>query len=225
MISLDVPLRKVTKGSDLCQLATALMVMQYYGDTLETATAEAEIRAFSPFTADKNERHSQGMAIWLARRGYDVFYSHHDLRVVDTDIRGCTEKHISRLKAKLNELDGLADDNYRKKKLLLDSMVIESGCRFSNALSDLALVDSFLREKKPVIITVKNSTLNAIPGDRSNHSIVITGKDSDSYNYNDSNFKGPQTISANQLLQGWYAAGAYLLVASKPEANYCRTSA
>ena len=213
---LAVPIRHVTKGSNLCQVSTALMVMEYLGDARDKAETESELGAFEPYVRTGKERHSQGVAIWLAGQGYDVRFAHHDLSVLDADMLGLTEKDADVLRRKLEEIPDTDENAFRRKKIGLDLQVIDAGVRYSTSLLDLEFVDEQLARDVPVVLTaVRHNALYPDPTDRSNHAIVVIGKEGDEYLYNDCNRDEAVRIGANQLLQAWYATGAYLMTVQK----------
>lgn len=212
VVQLSVPLRSVTKGSNLCMLACSLMVLEYYDDVLPTAESEKEVLAFEPFTCGNNERHSQGMALWLIGKGYSISYCHNDLGVIDRDTDGLSENDVAILRTKLAQLPDAPETAYGKKKLAHDIRLIEAGASFSTTLPDAAFIDRHLEQGMPVICTVRHSMLRLEPEARGNHAIVITGGDGRHYQYNDCNRSAPETIESMKLIRAWYAAGAYAMV-------------
>ncbi|NBX03124.1 MAG: hypothetical protein EBR02_03480 [Alphaproteobacteria bacterium] len=210
-MQLDVPLVKVSQGSNLCQLAAALMVRAYYGETIDTLEAEKDILNLSPFTQGNNERHSQGTALWLAQKGYRVFFAHHDVAVVDQAVENAS---LAKLKEIYETLP--ADENsYRRKKLSLDIQVMESGISLSHTLPTLKMLEHNLAQRVPTICIVKQSGLSGDPSKNFNHAIVITGIDGSDFIYNDNNFDTPQRVNQDKLLQAWYICGAYTITATQ----------
>ncbi len=210
-MQLSVPIIKVSKGSNLCQLAAALMVRAYYGESIDTEQAEKEILAFLPFTLDNNERHSQGIALWLAQNGYDVSFTHHDLGVL-TNSSEPIELEKLRDQYKSIKKDSIT---YQSKKLSLDIQILQVGIPLSYTLPDLDMLDQNLEKKIPTICIVKHNGLYLDPLDKSNHAIVIIGKQGNDYIYNDNNFDDTQQVNKNNLLQAWYACGAYTIIAKR----------
>lgn len=208
MMQLPVPIVKVSKGSNLCQLASALMVRAYYGESINTEQAENDILAFLPFTLGNNERHSQGTALWLAQNGYDVLFTHHDLSV----LKGPHPIELGKLREQYNALKK-TPPTYQTKKLSLDIQLLERGIHLSYILPGLGLLDQNLAKKIPTICIVKHSGLHPNLSDKSNHAIVIIGKQHDDYIYNDNNFDEPQRVNKSSLLQAWHASGAYTITA------------
>lgn len=210
-MQLPVPIIKVTKGSNLCQLAAALMVRAYYGDSVDTEAAEKEILDFFPFTLGLNERHTQGIALWLARNGYTVSFAHHDLNVLTG------ETHPPRLEELREVYHSLPKEplTYRVKKLGLDIQVLEANIPLSHTLPDLDMLDRNLAQNIPTLCIVKQKGLVFNPLDHSTHGIVVIGKEGNDYIYNDNQLNEPQRIHKNKLLQAWYSCGAYTLTVTR----------
>ncbi len=208
---LEVPQLLQEKHSTNCQAVCIQMILHYYQDMV---TIDEIMNGLKPYLIHETGMHSQGPAIWLAERGYDVTYIAHDLGVIDKDTEHLTEKNGSKiLEAKLLEIPN-QPNHYRREKIELDIQVLKSGVKYSNEIPSLDLLDDTLNYSIPVKLGVKASGLFANPKNNSNHSIVVVGKVRDEYIINDPNpFHGPRySINKNQLLMAWYLNGARTLV-------------
>ncbi len=211
-MSLNVPLIRQADNFD-CSIAALQMIMHYWGDPVDYAVLRREL---SPWINEKEKTHSQGVAIFLARRGYNTFFAHHDPAVVEKTIDGITEKDLSLLEKHLASVEDNEQTAYRRKKLGLDIEYIKTGGAYSNAIPTLTLIDSRLANKVPTMICVKLQIWKSNPSIKNNHYVVIAGKENDEYIINDpgSNITGPYRIQKDKLLMAWYACGAYTLSAS-----------
>jgi len=208
---LDVPQILQEKNSTNCQAVCVQMILHYYHDMV---TMEEIANGLKPYLIHESGMHSQGPAIWLAERGYDVTYIAHDLGVIDRDIEHVSEKDVGKLRDKLTEIPE-EPGHYRREKLELDIKVIEAGAKYSNDIPDLSLFNGLLEQKIPIKIGVRGSGLQASPHKDSNHSVVVVGKEGSKYVINDPNpYYGPQyIIEGKQLLMAWYLNGARTLIA------------
>lgn len=211
-IWLDVPLIRQADSFD-CSIASLQMIMRYWGDMVDYKVL---IRDLSPWINEKEKTHIQGVGIYLAKRGYEVHLNYHDTNVIDKAIDGVTESDKTRLVEALKKIPDNDLTQFRRKKLSLDIEFIESGGTYNNEIPTLALIDSNLENKIPVIICVKLQIWKSNPDIKNNHSVVIVGKEGDEYIINDpgSNITGPYRVHKDKLLMAWYACGAYTLSAS-----------
>lgn len=214
-MKLEVPLIQQREGSYHCQVATLLMVLQYFGDN---TSYDELLEELAPYLLSGG-MHNQGAAIFMCKRGYRTFFAHHDLGVLSPDIENISEKDIEILEKALAETPEDEKNAYRREKLLLDIEYIKSGGLYSSKLPNFSLVDGYLEKGIPVIFgAVRNKGLHLKPATgEGNHAIVITGKEGESYFINDPspNSPGQYTISKNRLLHAWYNAGVHTRVSWK----------
>ena len=176
------------------------------------------LQALDPYMQDGG-MHSQGPALFFRRRGYETFFTHHDLDMLDPSIENCTEKDVAKLEACLAGLEKNEKNQYRIKKLTLDIEFIKQGGRYSSSLPKLELIDEYLKKEMPVVLSgVRNKGLHLNPiAGNGNHSIVVVGKEGDSYFVNDPSPKtaGEYSIHKDRLLHAWYNSGAQMRVVWK----------
>ncbi len=209
-IILDVPIIHQPDGSLECSIAALKMVMDYNNDVVPYQTLVSELSEW----INEEERHIQGAGIYLARRGYEVWFTHHDPGVIDKTIENSTEIDKPKLVSKLSIIPQNDSTAYRRKKLSLDIAYIEAGGHYANTIPALDVIDLNLHKKLPTIICVKIKVWSSNPEKRNNHSVVVVGKENDDYIINDPSPKvsSPYKINKNKLLMAWYACGAYTLV-------------
>lgn len=163
--------------------------------------------------------HSQGPALFFRKRGYETFFAHHDLDMLDPFVENCTEKDVAKLEERLAGLEKNEKNAYRIEKLTLDIDFIKNGGRYSSSLPKLEMIDGYLEKGLPVVLSgVRNKGLHLNPtAGNGNHSIVIVGKEADTYFVNDPSPKtsGEYSISRNRLLHAWYNSGAQMRVVWK----------
>lgn len=207
-ILLDVPLVKQPLGSIECSIASLKMVLEYYGDNTPYTDL---VKSLSEWI-NEEERHIQGVAIYLVKRGYDVKFSHYDL--LDEETENLTEKDSGVLEGKLKTVPDEKGNKFRRKKISLDLEYIKAGGKYSTKLPDLSLIENALSEKTPVIVVVNLRIFLLDPTRTNNHSVVIIGEEDDYYIVNDPGHakEGQYKVSKMRLLMAWYRCGAYALV-------------
>ncbi len=184
-IALDVPIIYQPDDSLECSVAAMQMIMHYWGDIVDY---KALVRDLSEWVNEK-ERHLQGIGIYLARRGYEVRLHHHDASVIDENIENLTETGISRLVKRLSAIPDKDETQFRRRKIALDIKFIESGGKYSNKIPTLALIDSSLENKIPVMVCIKLQIWKSNPNIRNNHYVIVVGRDGDEYIINDPSSK------------------------------------
>ena len=211
-ISLNVPFIRQADNFD-CSIAALQMIMRYWGDAVDYIVLKREL---SPWINEKEKTHLQGVGIYLARRGYEVYLNYHDANVIDKAIDGITELEKDQLVEALKRIPDETSTQFQRKKISLDIDFIESGGKYSTVIPTLALIDSRLANKVPTMICVKLQIWKSNPSIKNNHYVVIVGKENDHYIINDpgSNITGPYRVQKDKLLMAWYACGAYTLSAS-----------
>ncbi len=208
-VNLKVPLYQQEPDSNDCQTMCVQMILHYYGDM---ASLDEIMLGLQPYMVEKTGMHSEGPAIWLAKRGYDVQFIVHDYDLMDRQIKGVTDKDVEKLKAKLAKITERADerDKYRLEKLPLLIELINAGVKFSSDIPTLKVIDDLLSQQVPVKIGVDARVLRTDPWRKGGHSVVVVGKDGADYILNDPspNSEGNYSIGPNQLLMAWYMGGA-----------------
>jgi hypothetical protein len=209
-MQLDIPKYLQQKNSTNCQAVCTQMVLHYYGDML---TMDEIMKGLRPYIIEQTGMHSEGPAIWLAQRGYNVTYISHDLEVIDEGIQNITNKDVGKLRKRLAEISD-SNRQYQREKIELTIKAIEAGVTFSNEIPDLSLVDEMLSRKIPVRLGARASGLQANPGHQYNHSVLVVGKKGNDYMLNDPNpDAGPSyLIDRKQLLMAWYVNSARTLI-------------
>ena len=211
-MKLNVPLIQQREGSYHCQVATTLMILEFLGEPLSYDELLQELDSYML----EGGMHSQGPALFFVQKGYKTLFAHHDLDMLDPSIENCTEKDVAKLESKLAELEVNEKNGYRIEKLKLDIEFIKNGGMYSSKLPSLQLVDEFLEKGIPVVLSgVRNKGLHLNPiAGNGNHSIVIVGKEDDSYLINDPSPKtdGEYRISSDRLLHAWYNSATHLRV-------------
>ena len=140
-MKLTVPELLQESGSTNCQALCAQMILHFYGDMV---SMEEIMSGLESYVIGGVGMHSEGPAIWLTQRGYDVAYITHDLEVIDRDIENITEEDVEKLKQKIEGLDHDPVNEYRLKKLRLAVDLIQAGAKYSNRIPTLSLVDELL---------------------------------------------------------------------------------
>jgi hypothetical protein len=208
-MGLSVPLIQQKVGSYHCQVATTLMILEYFNDPM---SYEDLLVLLDPYMQERG-MHSQGPALFFQKRGYHTFFAHHDLDMLDPSIENCTEKDLSKLESRLAGLERDDKNAYQIEKLTLDIEFIKSGGLYSSKLPTLALIDTYLEKSIPVALSgVRNKGLHLNPtAGPGNHAIVITGKEGSKYLINDPSPKsqGQYSIQQDRLLHAWYNSGAH----------------
>ena len=209
-IKLKVPLIQQQKGSYHCQIATCLMIMEFYGDKIPY---EELVEKMGPYLLETG-MDREGISTFLVKRGYDVLSMHRDLNVIDNSIENSTEKDLEKLKTALQELPINEVNKYQREKLALDIEYIKAGGKLSYSLANLETIDSYLGKNIPVVLGVRNNALHLNPGNKNNHSIVVIGKENNDYILNDPSPKtqGEYKVNKDILLQAWYSNSAYILI-------------
>jgi hypothetical protein len=214
-MKLDVPHIQQREGSYHCQVATLLMVLNFFDDMV---TYDELLVDLGPYMQDGG-MHNQGPAMYMAKRGYHTLFAHHDLGMLSPEIENKTEKDLALFE---EVLAGLPDDEkneYRRTKLQFDIEYMRAGGMYSSKLPDFALVDEYLEKGIPVILgAVKNKGLHLKPtAGEGNHAIVIIGKKDNSYWINDPspNSPGQYSLAADRLLHAWYNSGAQTRISWK----------
>jgi len=214
-MKLPVPLIQQREGSYHCQVATTLMILEFQKDSM---SYDELLHELNPYMLDGG-MHSQGPALFFRKRGYETFFAHHDLDMLDPTIENCTEKDVMKLEERLSSLEKNEKNSYRIEKLTLDIEFIKNGGRYSSSLPKLEIIDSYLEKGIPVVLSgVRNKGLHLNPiAGNGNHSIVIIGLEVDSYLVNDPSPKtsGEYSISRDRLLHAWYNSGAQMRVVWK----------
>lgn len=215
MKKLAVPLIRQREGAYHCQLATLLMITEYFGDSIEY---DALLKDLEKYTLEDG-MHNQGPAIYLLEKGYNVFFGHHDLGVLSPELEDITERGVGRIES---VLAGLPEDDknaYRREKLILDLEYIKKGGQYSTHLPTLELVDEYLEKGVPVVLgAVRNKGLHLDPlAGNGNHAVVVVGKDKNGYYINDPSPKseGQYVVSKDRLLHAWYHSGVQIRAAWK----------
>jgi hypothetical protein len=130
--------------------------------------------------------HSQGHALFFVKNGYQTFFGHHDINMLDSVIENCTEADIQKLERHLETLRETEADTYRFRKLALDIAFIKAGGSYAVQLPTLSSIESFLLQGIPVVCGIKNKAAHLLPnGSEGNHSVIITGKDGEFFFIND----------------------------------------
>lgn len=213
-MKLKVPLVQQRAGSH-CQIATTLMILEFFNDPM---SYEDLTTALEPYMVDGG-MHSQGPALFFRQRGYQTFFAHHDLDMLDPSIENCTENDVSKLEQCLADLEENDANAYRIKKLSLDIEYIKSGGKYSSKLPSLQMIDEYLAQNLPVALSgVRNKGLHLNPtGSNGNHAIIIIDKDESGYIVNDPSPRtnGEYHISHDRLLHAWYNSGAQMRVVWK----------
>ena len=126
-MNLKVPELMQVPGSTNCQALCVQMILHYYHDM---ATMDEIMSGLEQYLIKHQGMHSEGPAIWLTERGYDVTYFAHDLEIIDHDIENLTEKDVAKLEHKLESLpkDTIED---RREKIRLAINLIKAGAKFS----------------------------------------------------------------------------------------------
>lgn len=215
MMKLKVPLIQQREGSYHCQVASLLMVMSYFGDHIDYDDLLAELRQYLL----EDGMHNQGAILYLRKKGYETFFAHHDLEVLNPDIENVSEKDIALLEKALSETSDDEKDKYRKEKLALDIKYIKAGGKYSTRLPDFKFIDEYLEKEIPVVLgAVRNKALHLNPtAGAGNHAIVVVGKEGDHYFINDPspNTAGEYSIHTDRLLHAWYNSAVNTRVAWK----------
>lgn len=176
------------------------------------------LSALDPYLLDDG-MHSQGPALFFRKRGYETFFAHHDLGMLDSSIENCTEKDVAKLEERLASLERNEKNVYQIEKLTLDIEFIKNGGHYSSSLPKLTMIDDYLDKGLPVVLSgVRNKGLHLNPtAGNGNHSIVIVGKEDDIYFVNDPSPKtdGEYSIHRDRLLHAWYNSGAQMRVVRK----------
>lgn len=214
-MKIEVPYIKQREGSYHCQVATTLMILEFFKDSM---TYDQLLIELDPYMLEDG-MHSQGPATFFKKRGYSSFFAHHDLDMLDPSIENCTEKDVEKLETRLLGLEKNEKNKYQIEKLNFDIAFIKEGGLYSSFLPKLETVDEYLKKGIPVVLSgVRNKGLHLKPtAGAGNHSIVITGKESDSYFINDPSPKteGQYSLHKDRLLHAWYNSGAQMRVVWK----------
>ncbi|PIR87844.1 MAG: hypothetical protein COU10_02400 [Candidatus Harrisonbacteria bacterium CG10_big_fil_rev_8_21_14_0_10_45_28] len=214
-MKLKVPLIQQREGSYHCQVATTLMILEFLQDSM---SYDELLSALDPYLLDDG-MHSQGPALFFRKRGYETFFAHHDLGMLDSSIENCTEKDVAKLEERLASLERNEKNVYQIEKLTLDIEFIKNGGHYSSSLPKLTMIDDYLDKGLPVVLSgVRNKGLHLNPtAGNGNHSIVIVGKEDDIYFVNDPSPKtdSEYSIHRDRLLHAWYNSGAQMRVVWK----------
>lgn len=213
-MNLKVPLIQQRSGSH-CQIATTLMILEFFNDPM---SYDEVVKVLEPYMVD-NGMHSQGPVLFFRQRGYQTFFAHHDLDMLDPSIENCTEEDLSKLEKCLESLESNELNAYRIKKLSLDIEYIKNDGKYSSKLPSLQMVDEYLVQNIPVVLSgVRNKGLHLnATGSNGNHAIIIIGKEGSGYIVNDPSPRtsGEYHISNDRLLHAWYNSGAQMRVVWK----------
>ena len=214
-MKLEIPLIQQRAGSYHCQVATLLMVLHYFNDTLDY---DELLNELEPYLLDGG-MHNQGAAIFMSKRGYKTLFAHHDLGVLSPQLENKTETDIAVFEKALLDTPDDEKNSYRKEKLMLDIEYIKTGGMYSSSLPGLELIDEYLGKGIPVILgAVRNKGLHLKPAaGEGNHAIVITGEEDDDYFINDPspNSPGQYSLHKDRLLHAWYNAGVHTRISWK----------
>ncbi len=207
-MKIDVPYIQ-QRGSTDCQIATTLMILAFLHHPMSYENLVDELKHY---IIDGVGMHSQGHAIFFARNGYQTVFGHHDIDMLDPVIENCTEADLPKLEQHLKSLKETEQETYRVKKLSLDIEFIKAGGQYTNTLPTLSTLDHFLAQNIPIVCGVRNKALHLNPsGGSGNHSVIITGKEGQSYFVNDPSprTQGQYSVHRDRLLHAWYIHGAH----------------
>jgi len=209
MNTLFVPLIQQTDDFD-CSIAALKMVMDYWNDPVPQPKLKQDLSEW----INKEERHIQGAAIYLAKRGYEVWFTHHDPGVIDKTTENINESEKEKLSEVLKNSSEKTSD-FRKKKVQLDIEYTESGGHYSTSIPTLDTLDANIKNGIPIIICVNVRVWSSNPNANTNHYVVVIGKENDDYIVNDPSpkVKNSYKVNENKLLMAWYVTGAYTLAA------------
>lgn len=214
-MKIEVPYTKQREGSYHCQVATTLMILEFFNDGM---TYDELLKELDPYMVEEG-MHSQGPATFFLKRGYTSFFGHHDLDMLVPNIENCTEKDVEKLETQLASLEENEKNEYQIQKLALDIAFIKGGGLYSSFLPKLDAIDEYLSKGVPVVLSgVRNKGLHLKPtAGLGNHSIVITGTEGDIYFVNDPSprTEGQYSIHRDRLQHAWYSSGAQIRVVWK----------
>ena len=212
-MKLNVPLIQQREGTYHCQVASLLMVMAYFGDTVSYDELLLELAPYF----DEKGMHNQGASIYLRKRGYETLFAHHDIEMLTPEIENLTEVDIQLLEKSFEETPKDEKNEYRKMKLTLDKEYIQAGGKYSSKLPTLDLIDEYLERGIPVVLgAVRNKALHLKPtAGQGNHAVVVIGKEGDEYLINDPSpqSEGQYFIHKDRLLHAWYSSGVHTRIA------------
>jgi hypothetical protein len=205
-MKLPVPYIPQEAGSMDCQVATALMRLRYFGDEI---TSFEEIRTAMTLPKYNGVRHTHAMITYLRNLGYETFFGFHEGSVTDEALENKTEQDRVLFEEQLNH----SVTEYQRTKLELLLAYADAGGHFSTKLPTLDTIDQFLKKRIPVELGVEFQTLHMKPSAKGGaHSILIIGKEEDSYWVHDPmpSTKGTFLVHQDRLLHAWYKMSAYI---------------
>ncbi len=205
-MQLNIPTQKQEKESMHCGIACLKMVIDYYGKELNYNNLINDFKIYEEgvYTADLGKK-----ALDL---GFRVRFMHHNTKLLDKSVTNITEKNIDKLRPFLKK------ERSEKQRLEISKEIefIGKGGKFSSSIPKLSIVDSAIKKKIPIILTVENKSFREYPNKKSNHFIIIIGKEKNNYILRDPSpdYKDTYQVSRDKLLLSWYLSGAYTLIIS-----------
>ncbi len=209
---LKVPTRKQKKNSLHCGVACLQMVMEFFGDKISYNDLVKQLKVYKGkgiYTTD--------LGILAMKYSYNTLVVYNKSEVLDKTTENLTEKDIRKLNRYLKKLKESKKPFRRILQIKKDTEFIEAGGKYSTKLPNLDLINKHLKKRFPVIVCLNNRALRSDPDRKSNHFVVVIGKEGNYYIVNDpsTNAKDQYKIERDKLLQAWYLAGAFTLVIYK----------
>ncbi|MEX1014903.1 MAG: hypothetical protein WDZ80_07145 [Candidatus Paceibacterota bacterium] len=210
---IKVPIFHQPEKSITCSIASLKMIMDYYEDKIPFKELTESLKEW----INSKEIHIEGVAIYLAKRGYEVNFIHHSPSIVTENLNNITEKDVEKLKLELKSIPNEDKFYFRKKKISLGIDYINAGGKLSTKIPTLDLIDNNIKKDIPTIICVNLGIWDLNPKATNNHYVVVVGKEKDKYLINDPRpkLKSPYKKDKDNLLMSWYRSGAYTLFTKK----------
>ena len=211
---LKLPMKKQKKKSLHCCIVCLQMVMEYFGKKVPLEELVKQIKVY------------KNIGTWLAdegkvalRYGFKTFFCYHNSYILDKDTENLSERNVAELKRYLKKFkrNKCKQPVFKTREIRKDIEYIQLGGKFSTKIPNLDLIDSFLKKKVPIIVTLNSNSLDSNPDKRFGHCVVVIGKEGSNYIINDPRLEHPKPYKLNKdkLLYAWYLRGSYLLALQK----------
>jgi ABC-type bacteriocin/lantibiotic exporter with double-glycine peptidase domain len=207
---LSIPLVRQDPDSDDCLRACALMVFRYFKEPVTKEEVWKNLHVYKKHSGLRGG-YLQDFGTYAMKKGFKPAIYHYDWSWWNKDAIDNSQKTNKSLISSLRNLKKEKTDWSDKKNIQKDIDFARKGGIFKTNLPNLFDLDSYLKQRIPVILSVKAEWFYKNPKENYSHSIVVVGKIGDDYILRDP-YLAINRMNKLELEYSWVANGAWMLV-------------
>lgn len=212
---MNIPLIRQDPESDDCLRCCALMAFKYFGDSITKEEIWKKLHVYKKGSLFGEGAYYFDLGRVALKRKYQTTIFHYDWHWWDKEVVTSLNKGKEQLIEALKKLQEKKTKLGDKGLILKEMSYFEDGGLLKFVFPKLELIDDYLKQEVPTILSVQGQDFYHDPKEDYVHAILIVGKKDGNYIVRDPLY-GLEEISSHELSYAWVKTGGWMMVIDPP---------